>query len=173
MRIILILLMVALGGCTSIPKGLTAVDDFNLQRYLGEWHEIARLDHSFERGLSRITAEYRLNETGGITVINSGYNDKSGERESAEGVAYFIDEPDKGSLEVSFFWPFYGGYHIIELDKVDYQYAMISGPNRDYFWILARKPTLPESLLKALVNKAKMLGFETEHLIYNELMSKP
>ncbi len=105
---ILIFTLLLLTGCTGIPEGLTVVDGFELPRYLGTWHEIARLDHSFERGLSDIRAEYSLREDGGVKVLNSGFDAETQQRRSAEGKAYFIDGPERGRLKVSFFGPFYG-----------------------------------------------------------------
>lgn len=101
-------------------------------------------------------------------MLNSGYNIETGERDQAEGKAYFLGKPDIGSLKVSFFGPFYGGYHIIELDKLGYQYAMITGPDRDYLWILARTPTLDQAILQRLIARAKDLGFAVDKLIFTE-----
>ena len=98
-----------------------------MERYLGKWYEIARLDHSFERGLSRVTAEYSLRDDGGLRVLNRGYAAADGEWSTAEGKAYFVRERDVGYLKVSFFGPFYGSYVIFELDDADYQYAFIAG----------------------------------------------
>ena len=128
----------SLSGCTQVPKGVEPVQNFELERYLGQWHEIARLDHSFERGLSAVTATYSKREDGGVRVMNSGFNSETQAVKSAEGKAYFIGSQDIGSLKVSFFGPFYGGYHIAKLDP-DYQIALVIGPNTDYGWILARK----------------------------------
>jgi apolipoprotein D and lipocalin family protein len=162
------LLCVSLGGCLGIPDNATAVDDFELERYLGTWYEIARLDHRFERGLSRIRAEYSMREDGGVRVINTGYNEEEGEWESAEGKAFFVGEPGIGRLKVSFFGPFYGAYNIIELDQENYSYSMVISANTSYLWILARQPTLDSKILDRLVNKAQALGFATDELIYPE-----
>lgn len=168
MRLFYLLPILLLTSCTGIPEGIKIVDNFEVSRYLGKWYEIARLDHSFERGLSNISAEYSLKEDGGIKVLNSGVDIASGKLEQAEGTAYFIGKKDVASLKVSFFGPFYGGYHIIELDKQDYQYAMVAGPDRDYLWILARTPKLEPAVLKRLINRAKVLGFAVEKLIFPE-----
>ncbi|MDD1621472.1 MAG: lipocalin family protein [Methylococcaceae bacterium] len=167
MRYVLSALLFLLSACTGIPEGVTPVSGFELHRYLGTWYEIARLDHRFERGLSDIRAEYSLRDDGGVKVINSGFNAEEGRRTAAEGKAYFVDKPDVGRLEVSFFGPFYGAYNIIALDKTAYRYAMIAGPNREYFWILARTPTLDQQTQKALLSEAKALGFATEKLIFD------
>jgi len=166
MKMIVLSLLLVLGGCTvAPPSGVTPITDFELNRYLGKWYEIARLDHSFERGLSKVSATYSPREDGGVKVVNRGYDDRAGVWKEAEGRAYFTGEPTVGSLKVSFFGPFYGGYHIIALDKENYSWAMISGPNRDYLWILARARELPPAVLEDLLQQARALGFATDQLI--------
>jgi apolipoprotein D and lipocalin family protein len=164
MKTLFLLLLIA--GCTGIPKGIDAVNGFDVKRYLGTWHEIARLDHRFERGLDNISATYRLRDDGGIDVLNKGRNTESGEWDQVEGKAYFIDKQDVGRLKVSFFGPFYGGYNIIALDKQNYAYAMIAGPNKDYLWILSRAPILPQPTLQRLIEQARAQGFATDKLIF-------
>jgi apolipoprotein D and lipocalin family protein len=159
-------LCLLLSSCVTVPEGITAVKDFELSRYLGTWYEIARLDHSFERGLERVTAEYSLQDDGGVKVVNRGFNVKNQLWDEAQGKAYFVEDEDSGYLKVSFFGPFYASYVIFELDREGYQYAMITGPNRDYLWILARQPNIPEALLTELVSQARDLGFDTQKLIY-------
>ena len=114
---------VVLAGCTAIPKGLTPVGNFETDRYLGKWYEIARLDHSFERNLSNVSATYWEKDNGDIGVKNRGFDTGKGVWKEIEGRARFLGDTDVGSLKVSFFGPFYGGYHIIELDDEQYQYA--------------------------------------------------
>lgn len=160
-------LSLLLTACLGRPDGAVAVPGFELQRYLGNWYEIARLDHRFERGLSHVQAEYSLREDGGLRVINKGYNDRKGEWERAEGKAYFTGAANIGSLKVSFFGPFYGAYNIIELDT-DYQFALVVGPDSNYLWILSRTPVLDAKIVERLVAQAAALGFSTDELIYPE-----
>jgi apolipoprotein D and lipocalin family protein len=156
-----------LAGCAvAPPPGVTPVTGFDLDRYLGCWYEIARLDHPFERGLSQVSATYRLRDAGGVQVLNRGYDERTGVWKEAEGRAFFIGDPTIGSLKVSFFGPFYGGYHIIALDREQYAWAMIAGPSRDYLWILARTPQLPPAVQERLLAQAKTLGFATDQLIW-------
>ncbi len=166
-----LLIAVALGliaGCVKIPADVRPVDDFRLDRYLGTWYEIARLDHSFERGLSRVTADYSLREDGGVKVVNRGYAEKEQAWKEAIGKAYFVRQSDQGFLKVSFFGPFYGSYIIFELDHENYQYALVSGPDKSYLWILARTPEIDKDLLNTLIQKAGTLGFDTDRLILVE-----
>jgi apolipoprotein D and lipocalin family protein len=165
MKYFLLSICLLLSSCTGMPDNIKPVQPFELKRYLGTWYEIARLDHSFERGLSHVTANYSMREDGGVKVINRGYSEENTKWESAEGKAYFVDKTDTGYLKVSFFGPFYGSYVIFELEKENYDYALISGPDKDYFWILARQPQLDPAVLQSLIEKAKSLGFATDKLI--------
>ena len=149
-----------------MPETIKPVQGFKLDRYLGKWYEIARLDHSFERGLQQITAQYSMREDGGVRVLNRGFSIADKQWEQAEGKAYFVQEPDTGYLKVSFFGPFYGSYVIFELDKENYQYAFVAGPDLSYLWLLSRTPEVDQSLLTSFVEKAKLAGFDTDKLIY-------
>lgn len=166
MKRLIALFIVFLANCTGIPEGLKAVEDFNINRYTGTWYEIARLDNRFEKGLEKISATYQLREDGGVDVINKGWNEQTGEWNQVEGKAYFIDKPTIGRLKVSFFGPFYGGYNIIDLDKKDYSYALVTGPDKSYLWILSKTKHLSEETQTTLINKAKALGFTTDDLIF-------
>lgn len=164
----LIILTLALSGCVEVPSGITPVGNFEINRYLGKWYEIARLDHSFERGLTRVTANYTLQEDGGVKVLNRGYSKKEGEWKEAEGKAYFVQSTDRGFLKVSFFGPFYGAYIVFELDHENYQYALVCGPDKSYLWLLARTKELDRDLTLKLIAKADELGFDTSNLIFVE-----
>lgn len=160
-------LALTLSACTGLPSGIEPVTGFDQDRYLGTWYEIARLDHSFERGLSRVTAEYTLNDDGSIRVINRGYNAKEDEWNEAEGRAVFVGDSDTGHLKVSFFGPFYASYVVFELDD-DYSTAYITGYNRDYLWFLSRTPEVSPEALKAFRERAEAEGFELGELIVVE-----
>ena len=166
MKILLILIVLFLPGCTGIPENVTPVDNFNLKNYLGKWYEIARLDHSFERGLSHVSADYSLRDDGGVKVLNRGYSVKQNTWDAAEGKAYFVNGPDQGYLKVSFFGPFYGSYIIFGLDHDNYQYSLVSGPDKSYLWILARNPVMTQDIKDMLVAKATAAGFDTSKLIF-------
>ncbi len=160
------LICLALCACTGLPEGVEPVQGFEPERYLGKWYEIARLDHSFERGLSRVTAEYGRREDGGIRVINRGYNAEKAEWEQAEGKAYFVRSEDQGYLKVSFFGPFYGAYVVFGLDHENYRYSFVSGPDRSYLWLLARTPTVDQAVIDRFVTVAGSLGYPIEELIF-------
>lgn len=150
------------GVMTRVPAGIEPVSGFEVARYMGRWYEIARLDHRFERGMSRVTAEYALNPDGTVQVVNRGR--KGDAWKSIEGTARFLGDPSVASLGVTFFPGFPGGYHVFALDP-DYRWTMISGPNRGYLWILAREPSLDDATYRRLVGIARDKGFAVDELI--------
>ncbi len=168
-KILASIFALALCGCASeeIPAGVQPVTEFKIDAYLGTWYEIARLDHSFERGLSQVTADYSKQDDGSIRVINKGFDAETQEWDEAEGKAFFVDAPEVAHLKVSFFGPFYSSYVVFDLDK-EYQHALVSGPDHSYLWILSRTPDLNKAPLSKLVEKAKTAGFDTGQLIYPE-----
>jgi len=165
-RSLLAVLIFGLGGCLGIPDGVKPVQDFEIERYLGTWYEIARLDHSFERGLSNVTAQYSLRDDGGVSVINRGFKTSAKKWEEAKGKAYFVDDKTLGKLKVSFFGPFYGAYNVIALDEKAYQWSLVVGPDTGYMWILSRTPLLDKAIVDELVSVAKSHGFNTDDLIF-------
>ena len=165
-KLVFCILSFLLSGCLGYPANVKPIKNFELEKYLGKWYEIARLNHSFERGLEKVTAEYTLRDDGGIRVKNRGFSSNTNKWKEAEGKAYFVREPDEGYLKVSFFGPFYGSYVVFELDKENYQYAFVSGPNESYLWFLSRTPNVNDELMAKFVEKAKNMGFRTEGLIY-------
>ena len=162
---ILLLLTALVSGCTGIPQGVEPVRPFDVQRYKGEWFEIMRLDHSFERGLTNVTATYTLRDDGSVGVLNKGFDRKNCRWKEADGRAVFQGDRDTASLAVTFFWPFAGGYHVFALDQQDYGWALISGPSRSYLWILARRRDLSADIRNRLVDRARGLGFPVDDLI--------
>ncbi|WP_297893117.1 lipocalin family protein [Shewanella sp.] len=167
-KLLLMLSALVLTGCLGMPNYVEPVKDFELDRYLDKWYEIARLDHSFERGLTQVTAEYSLKPDGGVKVINRGYSAAKQEWKEAEGKAYFVNGENEAYLKVSFFGPFYGAYVVFGLDQQNYQYAFISGPDTDYLWLLARTPTVSPEVIQQFVEMASARGFDTNSLIYVE-----
>ena len=164
--VFLLSVLLLITGCTGTPKGVQPVDNFSLNQYLGKWYEIARLDHSFERGLDNVTAEYSLRSDGGVSVINRGYSSKDRQWKEAEGKAYFVKDNQQGYLKVSFFGPFYGSYVVFEIDRKAYQYAFVAGYNTSYLWLLSRTPTVSKALIDHFIKTAQSLGFNTDNLIF-------
>lgn len=156
-----------MAGCanTSPPPGVEAVTPFDLQRYQGRWYELARLDHSFERGMTDVSATYTPQADGSVRVVNRGFAAAPGQWREAVGRALFTGAPTTGSLKVSFFGPFYGGYHVAALDP-DYRWALVLGPDTSYCWILARDKQLDAAQRDAIVARAQALGVDTHALIW-------
>ena len=162
---IFLLVCVLLTACVGDADKYPTVTGFEVGRYLGTWYEIARFDHSFERDLDKVSADYSLREDGGLKVVNRGFDTKKQKWHEAIGKAYFVQTPDIARLKVSFFGPFYGAYNVIELDKKDYSYVLING-GKDYLWILSRSPQLSPDIQAQLIAKAQSLGFDTSKLLY-------
>jgi len=154
-----------LSSCASIPKKAKPVENFDVNRYLGTWFEIARFDFRFEKDLDNTMAQYSLNDKGNVKVLNSGHNFKTDKWTSANGVAKFRGDSDKAALKVSFFGPFYSGYNIIEIDP-DYQYVLVAGDDLKNLWILSRKPTIPEDVKNRYLQIAQEIGYDTSDLVY-------
>lgn len=145
---------------------LVVVENFEVEKYIGKWYEIARLDSRFEKNLNQTTAEYSLDENGKIIVKNRGYNFKKNKWESVQGKAKFAKNKNLGDLKVSFFGPFYAPYKIIQLDS-NYKYALVSS-GKDYLWILSREKSIPENIKTQYLNYAKSLKYNTKNLIWVE-----
>lgn len=152
-------------SCQTIPPNAKAVHDFDVDRYLGTWYEIARIDFKYEKDLIYTTATYSKNEDGSIAVLNRGYNKVKDEWKEAEGKAKFVDKTDEAKLKVSFFGPFYAGYNVVALDA-EYKYALVAGKNLDYLWILSREKEIPESVKQNYLNVARGIGYDVSRLIW-------
>jgi len=168
-RIILTLLLSfgllnGLISCSSMPEKAQPVGQFDVNKYLGTWYEIARFDYRFEKDLDNAIAQYSLNADGNVNVVNSGYNFKKNEWVSANGTAKFRGEKNIAALKVSFFGPFYAGYNVVALEE--YKYALVAGKNLDYLWILSREKTIPENIRQNFISKAQAIGYDTSKLIW-------
>ena len=165
-KLLVIAAALFLSACTGMPAGVAPVKDFELNRYLGKWYEVARLDHSFERGLEQVSAEYSLNPNGSVKVVNRGYSTTKNKWSEAVGKAKFVQDPATGYLKVSFFGPFYGSYVVFDLDKEGYEYAFVSGPDLSYLWLLSRNKTVSPEVKASFLKQAKEIGFDTSKLIF-------
>lgn len=164
-RVMSILIASILGlasyNCRAQGIDNSTVKSLDLGRYLGTWYEIARFDHSFERGLTHAKAQYSLNTDGTISVTNSGI--KKGESKTSIGKAKLTDT--SGHLRVSFFGPFYSDYRVMMLSE-DYSYALVGSGSPKYLWILSRTPELPDATLRQILAVASGRGYDTDKLIW-------
>ena len=163
-----LVLMLTIGGCSAIPKNsfpeLNVVQYVDIERYLGKWYEIALYPNWFEEGCLSSTALYERLEDNQIRVTNQcRMFSQDGELNEAVGRAFITDKDSNAKLQVQFFWPFKGDYWIIELDS-DYQYAVVSEPDRQYLWILSRTPYMDSKTLLLLKEKIKEKGFDLNYL---------
>lgn len=164
-HLFLSLTAIVINSCSSIPNGIEAVDNMDLNRYTGTWHEIARMDSRFEKNLINVTATYTLRDDGMIEVKNRGYDTIKNEWSDIVGKAKLANDEKNSMLKVSFFGPFYSGYNVIALDQENYTYALVCGSDKDYLWVLARDSKFSFSKTKELIAQAKALGFDTDKLV--------
>ena len=162
--------LTTLCSCVSdnAPRPVSVVDNFDVERYMGTWYEIARLPQWFERNMINVKAEYTLQSDGTMKVVNTGIRD--GQIKVAEGVARFKGWKKLGLLEVSFNKHFYSDYRIIRLAD-DYHYAVVTGKTKDSLWILSRKPQMPQKELDEILSHLLGLDFDISKLEYP--MQKP
>jgi apolipoprotein D and lipocalin family protein len=162
LSIILAMILSTILGCGSDAE-LATKADFDLNKYLGTWYEIARFPHSFEKGLSCVSAEYSLREDGKINVKNKGFQTNKEKWTSIDGVARVPDISKPGEIKVQFFWPFSGDYFVIDVDE-EYHYALVGSPSRKYLWILSREVQLNEITIQQITAAAEEAGFEVSKL---------
>lgn len=168
-KLLLLPLLFVLIQCksqTMLPdQTINSTFNFELENYLGTWYEIARFDHSFERGLQNVTATYSIRPDGKIKVLNQG--SKDGKHKTAIGKAKPEAKGTNRNFEVSFFWIFYAPYNILELDE-NYQYALIGSNSPNYLWILSRTPKMDQTTYQKLLDIAQKRGYDTSKLILVE-----
>lgn len=154
-----------LSSCASIPKKAQPLQNFEINKYLGNWYEIARFDYRFEKNLDNVMAQYSLNNKKNVDVVNSGYNFKKEKWVSAKGKAKFRSDKEIATLKVSFFGPFYSGYNVIALDD-NYKYALVAGNSLSYLWVLSREKSIPENIKLKYLKIAEDIGYDTSKLIW-------
>ena len=154
-------LLCLLAGCGKLTVDNSVVNDFDLDRFVGRWYEIARFANSFERGMEQTEANYTLRDDGKIDVLNTGM--KNGKYSEAKGVAKLTDTPAR--MRVSFWGPFYSDYRIMLIDD-DYQYALVGSGTDDYLWILSRTPQISSETKARILAEAQRRGYDTSKLIW-------
>lgn len=166
--LIAICTLVGMGGCRSNSDGAVidnrTVQTFDVARFMGKWYEIARYDHRFEEGMTRVSATYTLLDDGRIEVLNSGYKD--GKYKEIKGKAKQPNPADPGKLKVSFFLWFYSDYYVLILDP-EYRYVVIGSSSDKYLWIMSRQPDLAEDVIRNLLDQLRERGYDTAKLVYS------
>lgn len=163
-------LLLLLAACTSYPVGNPNVPEpakaVELERYLGRWYELARYENRFEKGCEGVTAEYAKQDDGMVQVINTcRKGGVGGEKDVADGKAKIVEGARGAKLKVSFFWPFYGDYWVLDRAE-DYSWSIVGEPSGKYLWILTRKPVLPVAEREALVRRAAEMGYDVSLLYF-------
>ena len=153
----------ALGKGKQFPE-LKTVEYVDVNRYLGKWYEISAIELWFEKGCKGVTANYSLLPDGKLRVINTCYKDSlDGELKVANGKAKIVDTESNSKLKVTFFWPFYGDYWIIELGE-NYEYAVVGSPDRETLWVLSRTPTMDPTVYAGILDRMSAKAFDVTQL---------
>lgn len=155
-------------GAASGQPHMNTATKVDLQKYMGKWHEISRLEHHFQKSCVGSHAEYTLRDDGEVNVINRCIDERDGRKKEAKGRAWSVDPVSNSRLKVSFFWPFRGDYWIIELGE-KYDYSVVGSPDRKYLWILAREPVMDETLYSAIIERLRKQGFPVDSLVRKPL----
>ena len=167
MLVVLLFMILLLSACVynagrdSINR--STVENFDLKSFMGRWYEIARFDHSFERGMQGVTADYSLQEDGTVLVVNSG---KRGDKR-VEAIGRAKTTSQVGRLRVSFFWIFYSDYNVLDMGK-DGEWVLVGSRSPQYLWVMSRKPHMSDEELKHIINLAEQRGYNTNNLIFVE-----
>lgn len=155
----------ALSGCAGKQPPLKTVEKVELSRYQGVWYEIANYPTRFQRGCIATQATYSLKENGDVDVLNQCRMERmDGELKMAHGTAKVVDRESNAKLKVTFFWPFYGSYWIIDLDP-DYRWAVVGHPGRDWLWILSRTPVMDEAVYEGILSRLPEKGYDPSKLV--------
>jgi len=166
--LIAICTLFVMGGCQSNSDGAVidnrTVKTFDVARFMGKWYEIARYDHRFEEGMTRVSATYTLLDDGRIEVLNAGYKD--GKYKEIKGKAKQPNPADPGKLKVSFFLWFYSDYYVLILDP-EYRYVVIGSSSDKYLWIMSRQSDLAENVIRDLLDQLRERGYDTAKLVYS------
>ncbi len=164
--LIAVLLLYSCDAATrpSLPE-LRTVPSVELKRYAGEWYEIARFSHPFQKDCYGSKATYSLLENGKVHVLNEcRRGGPDGEYKTAKGTAQVADKETNAKLKVTFFWPFSGDYWIIDLGK-EYEYAVVGHPSRKYLWILSRTETIGDRVYGGILKRLEAQYYDTSGLI--------
>lgn len=169
MRVLVLSLLLFTAACSGNYPPLDTVDEVDILRYLGKWHEIARLPNTFQSDCYCASAEYQIIDESTLSVRNECREDSlNGEIDFVEGKAFVVEGSNNSKLLVQFFWPFKGDYWIIDLDGTNYEYAVVGTPSRKYLWILARDRNFNKDLLARILERIESKGFDTSKLIYSD-----
>ena len=165
---ILLITLLFISGCVTMSgntmKPLKTVESVNLDNYVGQWYEIARYHHRFQKGCVGSKATYTMRDDGKISVVNECFDkSSSGKLRSAKGKAWVVDKQSNAKLKVSFFWPFAGDYWVIDLGE-NYEYAVVGHPDRKYLWVLSRTPEMDENVYQAILDRLQKQEYDTSKL---------
>lgn len=159
----------------TIPRKAVAINPFEIDRFLGKWYEVARLDYKFDRNIMNTSVDFSLKPNGNLRVVKRWYNYYKKRKEINIGMAKFAGPIYEAKMLLSFRKPLYFGYNVIGIDE-DYKYALVVGEDLRHLWLLSREHTIPEDIRRAFIHKASLIGYDISKLIWvdqNETLDCP
>ncbi len=163
-RIALVAMSLLLAACAAKGPEMETVDHVDLERFMGDWYVIANIPTFLEEGAHNAVETYSLNEDGTIDttfVFHDGGFD--GELKEFNPKGFVLDEESNAHWGMRFLWPIKSDYRIVYLDD-DYEQTIIARQKRDYVWIMARTPQIPDSDYRDLVDYAGSIGYDTSKI---------
>lgn len=149
----------------TIPRKAVAINPFEVDKFLGKWYEVARLDYKFDRNIINTSIDFSLKPNGNLKVVKRWYNFYNKKKEIKIGIAKFVGPMYEAMMKISFRKPLFTGYNVIGIDP-DYTYALVVGEDLRHLWLLSREHDMPEDIKKAFIHKAGMIGYDISKLIW-------
>lgn len=157
-------LMIAMTGCASQPPTMPTVDRVDLDRFMGDWYVIANIPTAIEKGAHNAVESYRLDDDGTIATTFTFRDGSFDGPEKAYHPRGFVRDPESNAVwGMQFVWPIKAEYLVIYLDE-DYSKTVIGRSKRDYVWIMAREPQMPEAEYREIVGYLAELGYDVSRI---------
>jgi apolipoprotein D and lipocalin family protein len=149
----------------STSKTLPTVENVDLERFMGDWFVIANIPTRIERGAHNAVESYRLDDDGTIdTTFTFRADGFDGESKEYNPRGFVRDTENNAEWGMQFIWPIKADYRIVYLDD-DYRTTIIGRNKRDYVWLMAREPSIPEQEYLKLVALIESMGYDVSTLV--------
>jgi len=149
----------------TIPRKAVAVNPFEIDRFLGKWYEVARLDYKLDRNIINTSIDFSLKPNGNLRIVKRWYNYYKKRREINIGKAKFAGPIYEGKMLLSLYKPLYFGYNVIGIDP-EYKYALVAGEDYRHLWLLSREHTMPDDIRRSFIHKASLIGYDISKLVW-------
>ena len=153
-------LVLILSACAARGPEMKVVDYVDIDRFMGDWYVIGNIPTFLEKGAHNAVESYALNDDGSIattfTFLKDGFD---GEQKEFNPKGFVTDTETNAIWGMRFIWPIKADYRIVYLSD-DYSQTIIARQKRDYIWIMARTPNIPEADYQRLIDFSKSIGYD-------------